>query len=47
LPSNTALTVGSKIEYTLIKTFNQYTYKPIQVILATDLIHKLFSGNYF
>ena len=47
LPSNTALTVGSKIEYALIKTFNQYTYKPIQVILATDLIHKLFSGNYF
>ena len=47
LPSNTALTVGSKIEYTLIKTFNQYTYKPIQVILATDLIHKLFSGDYF
>ena len=47
LPSNTALTVGSKIEYTLIKTFNQYTYKPIQVILATDLIHKLFLGDYF
>ena len=47
LPSNTALTVGSKIEYTLIKTFNQYTYESIQVILATDLIHKLFSGNYF
>jgi len=47
LPSNTALTVGSKIEYTLIKTFNQYTYKPIQVILATDLIYKLFSGDYF
>ena len=47
LPSNTALTIGSKIDYTLIKTFNQYTFKPIQVILATDLIHKLFSGNYF
>jgi len=47
LPSNTALTVGSKIEYVLIKTYNQYTYKPIEVILATDLIQKLFSGNYF
>ena len=47
LPSNTALTVGSKIEYSLIKTFNQYTYESIQVILATDLIPKLFSGNYF
>ncbi len=25
LPSNTALTVGSKIDYVLIKTYNQYT----------------------
>ena len=32
---------------TLIKTFNQYTYESIQVILATELIPKLFSGNYF
>ena len=26
LPSNTALTVGPKIEYVLVKTFNQYTF---------------------
>ena len=47
LPSNTALTVGSNIEYVLIKTYNQYTYKPIQVILANDLINKIFAGNFF
>ena len=27
LPSNTALTIGSKIKYVLISTFNQYTFK--------------------
>ena len=47
LPSNTALTIGSKIEYVVIKTYNQYTYKPIQVVLANDLIDKIFSGNFF
>ena len=30
LPSNTALTVGSKIEYVVINTFNQYTFNPIK-----------------
>ncbi|EPB65793.1 tRNA ligase class I, partial [Ancylostoma ceylanicum] len=29
LPSNTALTVGPKIEYVLVKTFNQYTFREI------------------
>ena len=28
LPSNTALTVGPKIEYVLVDTFNQYTFEP-------------------
>jgi isoleucyl-tRNA synthetase len=46
LPSNTALTVGSKIDYVLVKTFNQYTFDPIQVILAKNLIAKQFSGKY-
>ena len=46
LPSNTALTVGSKIEYVLIKTFNQYTFKPINVILAKALIQEQFTGKY-
>ncbi|MBV1922640.1 MAG: class I tRNA ligase family protein, partial [Flavobacteriaceae bacterium] len=36
LPSNTALTVGKKIDYVLVKSFNQYTFEPIQVVLAKN-----------
>lgn len=43
LPSNTALTVGEKIQYALVKTFNQYTHKAINVVLAKDLVGKYFS----
>ena len=46
LPSNTALTVGPKIEYVLVESFNQYTFKPLQVILAKNLVSKQFSGKY-
>ncbi len=46
LPSNTALTVGPKIDYVLVKTFNQYTFEPIQVILAKNLVGKQFTGKY-
>ncbi|MBP6446210.1 MAG: isoleucine--tRNA ligase [Saprospiraceae bacterium] len=46
LPSNTALTVGPKIDYVLIKTYNQYTFKPINVLLAKALVEKQFSGKY-
>ncbi len=46
LPSNTALTVGNKIDYVLIKTFNQYTFKPIYVILAKALVSSQFGKNY-
>ena len=47
LPSNTALTIGSKIKYVLVSTFNQYTFQKINVILADDLISKVFSSNFF
>lgn len=47
LPSNTALTVGPKIPYVLVKTFNQYTFEPIQVILAKNLVGKQFSGKFY
>ena len=47
LPSNTALTVGAKIEYVLVKTFNQYTFEPIKVVLAKNLVAKQFSGKFF
>lgn len=46
LPSNTALTVGPKIDYVLVKTFNQYTFEPIQVVLAKALVGKQFAGKY-
>ncbi|WP_378179608.1 isoleucine--tRNA ligase [Aquimarina sp. SS2-1] len=46
LPSNTALTVGPKIEYVLVKTFNQYTFEPINVILAKNLVGKQFGGKF-
>ena len=38
LPSNTALTVGKKIDYVVVRTFNQYTFEPINVILAENLL---------
>lgn len=47
LPSNTALTVGPKIEYVLVKTFNQYTFEPIHVMLAKNLVSNLFTGKYY
>ena len=46
LPSNTALTVGIKINYALIKTYNLYTQKAINVIVAKDLIEKVFKSNF-
>jgi isoleucyl-tRNA synthetase len=47
LPSNTALTVGPKIDYVLVKTFNQYTFLPVNVILAKNLVGKQFNKTYF
>ena len=46
LPSNTALTVGANIDYVIIKTFNQYTEMPVNVILAKNLIGKVLKNNY-
>ncbi len=47
LPSNTALTVGKNIDYVLVKTFNQYTFKAINVVLAKALVEKEFGKKYF
>ncbi len=47
LPSNTALTVGPKIDYVLVDTFNQYTYLPSKVIMAKNLVGKQFSKGFF
>ena len=43
LPSNCALAVGDKIHYVKISTFNPYTYQPVSVILARELINKYFT----
>ena len=47
LPSNTALTVGPKIKYSLIRSFNQYTGIKADYIVAEDLISKQFSNVYY
>ena len=47
LPSNTALTVGPKIDYVLVKTFNQYTFLPSNVVLAKNLVGKQFGKGFF
>jgi isoleucyl-tRNA synthetase len=45
LPSNSALTVGKNIEYAIVKTFNPYTFLPVNVVLAKDLVVKHFNDN--
>jgi len=46
LPSNTALAVGKKIDYLLVETFNQYTFKPTNVILAKNLVKEQFDKKF-
>ena len=43
LPSNTALTIGAKIDYVKVETVNPYTHQRIKVILAKELVSKYFS----
>jgi isoleucyl-tRNA synthetase len=45
LPSNTALAVGKNIDYVIINSFNQYTFDPITVVLAENLVAKHFSSK--
>ena len=46
LPSNTALAVNKKVDYVLVKTINQYTKKPVVVILSEKLLGSVFSSPY-
>ena len=46
LPSNTALTVGPKIDYVIVKSYNQYTFEPITVIVAKKLVTKQFNKRF-
>ncbi|MFW5759373.1 MAG: isoleucine--tRNA ligase [Cyclobacteriaceae bacterium] len=43
LPANNGLAVGENIEYVKVKTFNQYTYEPINVVLAKALVNTYFN----
>ena len=43
LPSNTALAVGEKIDYLLVKTINQYTGALISVVIASKLLDRYFN----
>lgn len=42
LPSNTALAVGEKIVYVVVRSFNPYTNLPVTLILAEPLLGKYF-----
>ncbi|MBK0378053.1 isoleucine--tRNA ligase [Mucilaginibacter segetis] len=45
LPSNCALAVGENITYVKVNTFNPYTYKPVCVVLAKELVSKYFKAD--
>src|SRR5580698_8823474 len=45
LPSNLGLTVGPRIDYVLVRTFNPYTHLPIDVVLAKALLPKYFKAE--
>ncbi|MEP6261375.1 MAG: isoleucine--tRNA ligase [Gillisia sp.] len=46
LPANTALTVGPKIDYVTVQTYNQYTFLPVTIIVAKDLAEKQFDKKF-
>lgn len=45
LPSNTALTIGEKIDYVIVDTFNPYTADSQKVILGEPLLSKYFKAE--
>lgn len=45
LPSNLGLSVGPKIIYSFVQTFNPYTHAPIVVVLAKDRISQYFKAE--
>jgi isoleucyl-tRNA synthetase len=45
LPSNCALAVGENINYVKVSTFNPYTFEPVCVVLAKDLVKKYFKAE--
>lgn len=45
LAANSALAVGKGINYIKVKSFNQYTFEPINVILAKDRLNAYFNSK--
>lgn len=45
LPANNGLAVGAGVEYVKVKTFNQYTHLPVNVILAKDRVSYYFNAK--
>ena len=45
LSSNTALTIGAKIDYVVVDTFNPYTSDKQQIVLAEALLSKYFKSD--
>ncbi len=45
LAANNGLAVGAGIKYVKVKTFNQYTFEPINVILAKDRMNAYFNAK--
>ena len=43
LPANSALALGANIDYVKVRTFNQYTFEPINVILAKVRVASYFN----
>ena len=46
LPSNTALAVNKSVVYVAVETFNLYTNEEIVVVVAKELLSRVFSGPY-
>jgi isoleucyl-tRNA synthetase len=46
LPANSALAVGKDIDYVKVKTHNQYTNQPVNVIMAKSLMNKVLGNKY-
>jgi isoleucyl-tRNA synthetase len=43
LPSNTALAVGSEVDYVVVETYNPYTLQPVSVVLAANCVARYFA----
>ena len=47
LPANTALAVNKNIDYVIIETYNQYTSKKLELIIAKECVSRYFNNNQY